>query len=85
MGVGSKECETQATVQACKEISALRMDDKVNGKLVTDNPDVLFGKFMERTSTCELFVFCRLGACDRFRADRSITTTYRYHHFRFPA
>ena len=49
VGVGSNESDTQATHAACKSICGLRMEEKVNGRTVIYNPDVLFGKFMELT------------------------------------
>jgi hypothetical protein len=45
VGVGSKESDVQATNTACKTIGELRMEYKVNGRTVQDNPDVLFGKW----------------------------------------
>jgi len=49
VGVGNKESEVQAMNAACKTIGELRMEYKVNNRIVQDNPDVLFGKFMEVT------------------------------------
>ena len=49
VGVGNKESDTQATHAACNTINKLRMEYKANGRTVVDNPDVLFGKFMEFT------------------------------------
>ena len=45
VGIGSKESDVQATNAACKTIGELRMEYKVNGRTVQDNPDVLFGKW----------------------------------------
>lgn len=49
VGMNSKESDTQATHAACKTINGLRMEYRANGRMMTDNPDVLFGKFMDVT------------------------------------
>lgn len=50
VGVFSKESDVQATHAACKSIGELRMEYKANGRVFQDNPDVLFGRFMEVTT-----------------------------------
>jgi len=49
VGVWNRESDIQATHAACKFICGLRMEEKVNGRIVAINPDVLFSKFMEIT------------------------------------
>ena len=49
VGVRNKESDIQVTHAACKSICGLRMEEKVNGRIVVLNPDVLFSKFMEIT------------------------------------
>jgi len=49
VGVLSRESDIQAMHAACKSICGLRMKEKVNGRIVVLNPDVLFSKFMEIT------------------------------------
>ena len=49
VGVGNRESDIQATHAACKSICELRMEEKVSGRIVVLNPDVLFRKFMEIT------------------------------------
>ena len=49
VGVENSESDIQATHAACKSICELRMEEKVNGRIIVLNPDVLFSKFMEIT------------------------------------
>jgi len=49
VGVGNRESDIQATHAACKSICELRMEEKVSGRIIVLNPDVLFSKFMEIT------------------------------------
>lgn len=53
VGMQSKESSAQATHEACKQISALKQTykDGPSGKTITDNPDMLFGKFMSLVPT----------------------------------
>ena len=53
VGMQSKESSAQATHEACKQISALKQayKDGPSGKMITDNPDMLFGKFMSLVPT----------------------------------
>jgi len=47
VGLGSDESDIQATHAACKAINKLQQEYKVAGRYMKDNPDVLFGKFMD--------------------------------------
>lgn len=49
VGVMNTESDIQATHAACKSICELRMEERVNGRIVVLNPDALFSKFMEIT------------------------------------